>query len=300
MLSVDVNNDRIAQAVIKRLGFHALVLTGSWGVPDCERVVASASRLGFRFVEVPSALFALEGSLSPEAAKAIFDGSDVEMMLSTRLPDDCEIVSDDLHSMERGASHLLDVVELARCVGVGTIGGALTSTLRSPVHAVSTGQRANAVAILRNVASAASDVGAVLHIEVLNRFESNLFNTAEEGLRFVDDVGAPNLLLQLDTFHMNIEENSIAGAVCAVWRSGRLGKLQISESHRGYLGRGTLRLNELLKELQSQGVEADVSIEAFSGGTSATRAGLCKHAWRQLWTDGEDLLEQGLQELQYG
>lgn len=52
-----------------------------------------------------------------------------------------------------------------------------------------------------------------LGMEVLNRFESHILNTAEEGVAFVKEVGQENVKVMLDTFHMNIEEESIGDAI---------------------------------------------------------------------------------------
>src|SRR5215208_6873994 len=46
----------------------------------------------------------------------------------------------------------------------------------------------------------------LLAIETLNRFETYFLNLAADALRFVEEVGMPNVKVLLDTFHMNIEE----------------------------------------------------------------------------------------------
>ena len=55
-------------------------------------------------------------------------------------------------------------------------------------------------------------------MEVLNRFENHVLNTAKEGAEFVRSVrqlepAAANVKVMLDTFHMNIEEQSIGNAI---------------------------------------------------------------------------------------
>ncbi len=49
-------------------------------------------------------------------------------------------------------------------------------------------------------------MGLRLAMEVLNRYEAHLLNTAAQALEFVVDVGADNVGLLLDAYHMNIEE----------------------------------------------------------------------------------------------
>ena len=43
-------------------------------------------------------------------------------------------------------------------------------------------------------------------LEPLNRYETDLIHTVQDGLDLIDQIGSPNLGLLLDTFHMNIEE----------------------------------------------------------------------------------------------
>ena len=58
----------------------------------------------------------------------------------------------------------------------------------------------------------AEDCG-VLCCEVVSRFEQYLLNTAKEGVEFVKRLGSPNARVLLDTFHMNIEEDSMVDAI---------------------------------------------------------------------------------------
>ena len=44
----------------------------------------------------------------------------------------------------------------------------------------------------------------IFNMEVANRFEQYLLNTAEEAVEFVQRVGSSNAKILLDTFHMNI------------------------------------------------------------------------------------------------
>jgi hypothetical protein len=62
---------------------------------------------------------------------------------------------------------------------------------------------------LKPVADYAGQQGIELAIEPLNRFETDFINTVEQGLELIDRIGASNVGLLLDTFHMNIEEKTL-------------------------------------------------------------------------------------------
>ena len=65
------------------------------------------------------------------------------------------------------------------------------------------------VEAMQDIAPVAAQYGINMGMEVLNRFENHILNTAEEGVAFVKEVGMDNIKVMLDTFHMNIEESSI-------------------------------------------------------------------------------------------
>ena len=87
---------------------------------------------------------------------------------------------------------------------VHLIGGALYSywpiDYSQPVDKA--GDRARGIEGIRGVADHANDLGINLCLEVLNRFENHVLNTAAEGVAFVQEVGKPNVKVMLDTFHM--------------------------------------------------------------------------------------------------
>ena len=71
---------------------------------------------------------------------------------------------------------------------------------------------------------------------MLNRFENHVLNTAEEGVAFVREVGKPNVKVMLDTFHMNIEEDSFGKAIRTA--GPLLGHFHTGENNRRVPGKG--------------------------------------------------------------
>ena len=59
----------------------------------------------------------------------------------------------------------------------------------------------------------ASQYGVPLLYEPLNRYETNVVNTVESGLKLIKSLSSPNVKLLCDLFHMNIEEVDIAAAL---------------------------------------------------------------------------------------
>ena len=68
--------------------------------------------------------------------------------------------------------------------------GVIMSAIRKYPGPCSALARANVVASLRTVAALAADRGVTLGLEVVNRYETNVINTAAQGMALVDDIGA--------------------------------------------------------------------------------------------------------------
>lgn len=90
---------------------------------------------------------------------------------------------------------------------------------------------------MQRVATRAADLGVTLGLEVVNRYETNVCNTAEEGMALLRDVNRDNVQMHLDTYHMNIEEESMAAAVAAC--GDRLGYALSLPIHPRHLVGGT-------------------------------------------------------------
>lgn len=114
---------------------------------------------------------------------------------------------------------------------------------------------------VREVGRIAGDCGVDYCLEVLNRFEGYLLNTAEEGLEFVKQVDCPAVKLHLDTFHMNIEEDSMGGAIRTAGKY--LGHFHTGEANRRVPGKGRIPWHEVACAIRDIGYEGSVVMEPF-------------------------------------
>ena len=140
--------------------------------------------------------------------------------------------------------------------------------------------------MLGRVAGRARAMGITLGLEPVNRYESNLVNTGDQALELIAATGADNITLHLDSYHMNIEEGDVAGAIRRY--RGRIG-YHVNESHRGYLGSGSIDFPAFFRALAEVGYEGAVTFEAFSAGVGDPELAYSLAVWRRLWSDPEDL-----------
>lgn len=125
-------------------------------------------------------------------------------------------------------------------------------------QATATGRLRDSLELL---GSHAADRGVRLIYEPLNRYETNLAMTMEQGVELLQPLSASNVVLLADLFHMNIEERSIADALRT---AGKLvGHVHFVDSNRQAAGRGHMDYAPIARALQEIGYEGYASAEAF-------------------------------------
>jgi D-psicose/D-tagatose/L-ribulose 3-epimerase len=276
-------------------GLHALVLISEWDEAGAEKAIRSAAAIGYDIIEVP--LFD-PGSTDLERTRDLLRQHGLTPSVSLGLTAETDISSPDVAVSRAGIAQLHKVVEATAFIGgtivAGVIGSAWQKYLTPPTDA---GYR-NAVSGLREVAQEARAKGVVLAIEVVNRFESNLLNTAAQGLRFVEAIGEDNVGVHLDTFHMHIEEADAAAAIRACGSALRY--FHVNENHRGYLDTGSIDFAPIFRALVSARYAGAISFEAFSSSTCTPAIAGNAAIWRSVFEDGEDVASRALDVLKSG
>jgi D-psicose/D-tagatose/L-ribulose 3-epimerase len=266
------------------LGVHALVWAGDTSPASVEYAVSQTAKTGFDLLE-----FSLHDSLNLDVAatRELLQRHGLQVACSRGLAFDADVSSEDQATVDRGAKLLHDSLEITHGLGGTHFTGALYSALGKYGAPLSPQGRKNVVAVLTTLAAEAATHGMTLGLEICNRYETNVINTAHDALRLADDIGADNVLIHLDTYHMNIEEDDLVRPVLEV--GDRLGYVHIGENHRGYLGSGHLDFGAFFHALHDIGYTGPITFESFSSAVVAAGLSNDLAIWRNLWTDGEDL-----------
>jgi sugar phosphate isomerase/epimerase len=101
---------------------------------------------------------------------------------------------------------------------------------------------------IRKVGEHAASLGVDLTLECWNRYGTYMLNRLDEGVRMWRETGLTNGGVMADTFHMNIEESSIPGAILS--SGDLLNHVHLSDSNRLAPGLGHIDFEEVLRALR--------------------------------------------------
>ena len=118
-----------------------------------------------------------------------------------------------------------------------------------------------AVEGLQEIYAYAENLGILIGIEPINRFETYFINRGDQALALAKAVGL-NCGVCLDTFHMNIEEDNLYDAIRRA--KGRLVGFHVADNNRMAPGMGTLNWAKIIKTLREIGYDKVLSVEFCS------------------------------------
>jgi D-psicose/D-tagatose/L-ribulose 3-epimerase len=193
--------------------------------------------------------------------------------------------------------YISELVDAAQMLGTAVVAGPMysaTGKARLLPPAERRAERQRAAAGLRQAASYANERGVKLAIEPLNRFETDMINTTAQGLELIEEVGAPNLGLHLDTFHMQLKEKDSAAAIRLA--GPRLFHFHACENDRGVPGSGQVHWPEVAAALKAIDYQGAVVIESFTPQLEEIAQAVC--LWRPLAPDQDTIARDGLYFLQ--
>ncbi|YBV94296.1 sugar phosphate isomerase/epimerase (plasmid) [Phyllobacteriaceae bacterium JZ32] len=280
---------------MSKLGVHSFVWSAGSSQAELEAALQNTHKLGYGLIEF-SYLNPVEVDVKWLARRIEELGLDVA--ISMGLPPEGDISSSDPEKVRHGQAILDGAVALTRDLGGTKLGGILSSAHGKQEVPLTRQAWETSVNALSKVADRAKAAGVTLNLEIVNRFESNMLNTAAQGLAYIRDTGASNVFLHLDTFHMNIEEADVGLAIRHA--ADKIGYVHIGESHRGYLGTGSIDFPAIFDALVAIGWDDHVTFESFSSAIVDKDLSLKTAIWRNLWTDNVELARHAHQFISLG
>lgn len=266
------------------IGCHGSVWTGEFDDAGLRLAIEQTAAAGFDLIEIP---LMDPDKADPAAVGRAASAAGLSLTASLGLAEDTDISSADPEVHGAGVARLMRCLEFLADAGGTHLVGVIYCAMRKYMAPADAQNRKQSVEGIARVAERARELGIRVGVEVVNRYESNLLNTGRQALRFVQDVSADNVDVHLDTYHMNIEEPDMMSPVLDA--AGRLGYVHIGESHRGYLGSGTVDFDSFFRALARVGYDGPVVFESFSSTIVHPEMSNTLAIWRNLWEDSMDL-----------
>lgn len=247
---------------------------------DQKSYISKVKKLGFDILEISCAMLK---NISREELVEMRDMARAEGVTLTAGygPGPSEnLASSDEAVVKNAVAFYTDILKKLEILDIHTLGGGIYSywpvDYTKPID--KEGDWKRSVKNVRTVGKIAQECGVDYCLEVLNRFEGYLLNTCAECRQFVEEVDVPAVKIMLDTFHMNIEEDSMTEAILLA--GDRLGHFHVGENNRRLPGKGNLPWYQIGSELRAIGYDKNVVMEPFvkSGG----KVGSDIKIWRDL------------------
>jgi D-psicose/D-tagatose/L-ribulose 3-epimerase len=268
--------------------------TWLWQSPftsDSTSLFPKIKNLGFDLVEIPVEHPELINAL--DVSKALKDNG-LEVSVCGAFGPTKDLTHEDPKVHRQCFDYLEQCFELCNALEVKFLAGPMYSAV-GKARMVSQEQRKKewdlAVNNLQKVCVMADANGLSIALEPLNRFESDMVNTAEDVMRMVNDINHRSARVLLDGFHMTIEQQNIREAFNTV--GDKLIHVQVSENHRGIPGTGLTPWQDFKLGLSDIDYKGAVVIESFTPEIKELAAAVC--IWKTMAKSQDEFAQKGLE-----
>lgn len=250
----------------------------------CENL-KKAAELGYRAIEVhtrPDEQFDYEAIRQTEAAY----GVKAAMIITGRLNTEgmCSLIDDRPYVVDAAMKGMRDYVDIACEMKADLVIGWLKGNVPAGGNREKYLNR-----LARNLeilAEYAKGRNVKLNLEVINRYEVNIFTTADEIMEFLEKYQIDNLYVHLDAFHMGIDECDPVEAIRRC--KGKIGYFHLADNSRRYPGSGQFDFTKILNALEEAGYEGYLSVECLPWPTEMEAAKRAIDYMRQI-ESGEEM-----------
>ena len=261
-----------------KYGAHTFLWIDEWTTEKGNRAIAATGEAGFDFIEIS---LMRPDEFDAAATKKALAAAGIEAKGSLVLPEWAHMPE----QPEKARQFLISALEALEAVGATYLGGCIAFALGK-----FTGDRQVVIDTLGEVAEDAKKRGITLGIEVVNRYESNLYNTMAVTRETIHAIGANNLKIHVDTYHSLYEEEGFYKPL--VENADLLGYMHMSENHRGLLGTGTVNWDEVFRGLADANYTGPMVVKSFPAVNPDLAAAI--KLWRPPTESSDFLAKEGL------
>lgn len=265
-------------------GLHTFVISPVWDVSRIEPQIETLKAHGIGLLEIP--LLRPE-EIDVDATVAFASRHGVELVCSLGLPASLDVAA----RPEEALNFLEPAFRVTQAIGSTALGGVTYGTIGKTTGRAPTGTEIDGIChFLERAAVQAAVYGLRVGIEPCNRYETHLINRGTDAATVIERVGAENLFIHLDTYHMHIEEESFEAGFRAA--APYLGYVHVSEADRGVPGRGMLNWPAAFKAMAAIGYAGPITLESMNHVDTDIAGGLA--IWRPVAKNPQDVIDKGL------
>jgi D-psicose/D-tagatose/L-ribulose 3-epimerase len=265
-------------------GVHTSMWTMTWDRAGAEKAVAAAVKYKMDFIEI-----ALLNAPAVDTAhtRALLEKNNLKAVCSLGLPEHAWAS----RHPEKAIEHLKVAIDKTAEMGCLALSGVTYGGIGERTGVPPTQKEYDNVAkALTAAAKHAKTRGLLFGIEPVNRYENHLLNTGWQAVEMIEKVGAENMFIHLDTYHMNIEEKGAGNGILDARKYIKY--IHLSESDRGTPGCGTCDWDEIYATLAAIGFKGGLAMESFINMPPEVAYGLA--VWRPVAKDEAEVMGNGL------
>jgi D-psicose/D-tagatose/L-ribulose 3-epimerase len=269
---------------VSGFGVHTAMWAMEWNREAAEFAIPEAVKHEIDFLEIT--MLDPEG-VDAEHTRSLLERHQVECVCSLGLPLD----KLPTNNPEGALDFLRMALDKSHAIGAKAMSGVLYGAIGQRTGVAPTEAEKDATArVVHEAAAYAESLGMDYGLEAVNRYENHILNTAEQAVEMVERVGASNVFVHLDTYHMNIEEKGIANGILRARE--HLKYIHLSASDRGTPGADTVAWDEVFAALAAIGFKGGMAMESFI--TVPPQIASALSVWRPVAPAREEVLGQGL------
>jgi D-psicose/D-tagatose/L-ribulose 3-epimerase len=269
---------------VSGFGIHTAMWAMEWSREAAEFAIPEAVKHKIDFLEIT--MLDPEG-VDADHTRSLLEQHKVACVCSLGLPLDKLPTNNpegalEFLKMALGKSHVIGANAMSGVI----YGGIGQRTGLAPTEA----EKDATARVVEKAAAYAKSLGMDYGLEAVNRYENHILNTAEQAVEMVERVGASNVFVHLDTYHMNIEEKGIANGILRARE--HLKYIHLSASDRGTPGADTIAWDEVFAALAAIGFKGGMAMESFI--TVPPQIASALSVWRPVAASREEVLGEGL------
>ncbi len=246
-----------------KYGIYYAYWEQEWLVKDFIKHTKKVADLGFDILEVSAGPLVSYSPAQIKELKDVAESVGIQLTAGYGPLEEHDIGARDLVAREKAIDWYKGLFDAMEQLNIQFLGGAIYS--HWPVDYSKGVDKAGdwdaSIEGMKVLAPIAKSHGITIGAEILNRFENHILNTAQEGVDYVKAVGEDNVIVMLDTFHMNIEEDNFTQAILTA--GDYLGHLHVGECNRKVPGKGRMPWDEIGAALREINYTGNVVMEPF-------------------------------------